>query len=116
MVKTAIFSTFTLRKEIMGPIKFTLIKKLKSNNRFNYTPRYYKGKEEVEDRKHATRFDAYADTVNDNDYAGQWRNARTSVRNRNNVEFNFTVVAIILVLTLIFLFIIDFDLSIFSLG
>ena len=35
----------------MGPIKFTIIKKLKSNNRFNYTPRYYKGKQGVEDYK-----------------------------------------------------------------
>ena len=46
----------------MGPTKFTIIKKLKSNNRFNYTPRYYKGKEGVEDAKHPSRIDAYADT------------------------------------------------------
>lgn len=98
----------------MGPTKFTIIKKLKSNNRFNYTPRYYKGKEGVEDAKHPSRFDAYADTYNENDYAGQWQNARISNRNRNNIEFNRTVLIIIAVLVFIFLYIIDFDLSIFS--
>ena len=30
----------------MGPIKFKLFKGLPRNKRFNYTPIYYKGKEE----------------------------------------------------------------------
>ncbi|GER59001.1 hypothetical protein ULMA_11090 [Patiriisocius marinus] len=98
----------------MGPIKFTVIKKLKSNNRFNYTPRYYKGKEGAEDQKHPTKFDAYADTYNDNDYAGHWQNARISTRNRNNVDWNSTVLIIVAVLILLFLVFIDFDLSIFG--
>ncbi|MDB4175529.1 hypothetical protein N9906_00545 [Flavobacteriaceae bacterium] len=98
----------------MGPIKFTIIKKLKSNNRFNYTPRYYKGKQGVEDTKHTTKFDAYADTYNENDYAGQWQNARVHNRNRNNTAFNKTVLIVMAVLIFIFLYIIDFDLSIFS--
>tara|TARA_B100000795_G_scaffold158062_1_gene118747 strand:- start:45815 stop:46114 length:300 start_codon:yes stop_codon:yes gene_type:complete len=98
----------------MGPIKFTIIKKLKSNNRFNYTPRYYKGKEGVEDKNHTTKFDAYADTYNENDYAGQWQNARVHNRNRNNIAFNKTVLIVMAVLIFVFLYIIDFDLSIFS--
>lgn len=98
----------------MGPIKFTIIKKLKSNNRFNYTPRYYKGKQGVEDAKQTTKFDAYADTYNENDYAGQWQNARVHNRNRNNMAFNKTVLIVMAVLVFIFLYIIDFDLSIFS--
>lgn len=98
----------------MGPIKFTIIKKLKSNNRFNYTPRYYKGKESAEDGKHATKFDAYAETFNENDYAGHWQNARVANRNRNNTDFNKTVIIVAAILILVFLYIIDFDLSIFT--
>jgi len=98
----------------MGPLKFTIIKKLKSNNRFNYTPRYYKGKADAEEHKHPTKFDAYADTYNTNDFSGQWKNARVAQRNRNNVDFNKTIVIIVILLVLGFLYIIDFDLSIFS--
>lgn len=97
----------------MGPIKFTIIKRLKTNNRFNYTPRYYKGKELVEGVKHPTKFDAYSDTFNDNDFANHWREARLSNRNRRNTGLNATILIIILLLMLGFLYIIDFDLSIF---
>jgi len=97
----------------MGPIKFTLIKRLKTNNRFNYTPRYYKGKEEIDETQFRTKLDAYNETYNKNDYASQWRDARLSSRNRSNVAFNGTVLIIMAVLILLFLFIIDFDLSIF---
>jgi flagellar basal body L-ring protein FlgH len=98
----------------MGPIKFTLIKKLKSNDRFNYTPRYFKGKEEVQKEKHQTKFDAYADAYNSNDFSGNWNEARTSQRNSNNTELNVTVIVIAVILIFLFLWIIDFDLSIFS--
>lgn len=97
----------------MGPIKFTLIKKLKSNNRYNYTPRYYKGKPDANEKKHATKFDAYSDTLNENDISGQWKNARVANRNRKNVEFNKTILILVLIFVLVFLYIIDFDLSIF---
>jgi|TARA_R100000306_G_scaffold91_4_gene104 hypothetical protein len=100
-------------KYVMGPIKFTIIKKLKGNNRFNYTPRYYKGKEEISEGKHATKIDAYADTFNESDFSGQWKNVRLKSRNRNNGAFNSTILIIIAVLILLFLYIIDFDLSIF---
>lgn len=98
----------------MGPIKFTIIKKLKTNNRFNYTPRYYNGKEIVDDGKFATKLDAYNETVNKNDFGSNWHEERLSRRNRGNVEFNKTVVVIALILALIFLWFIDFDLSIFT--
>ena len=98
----------------MGPIKFTIIKKLKSNNRFNYTPRYYKGKQGVEDTNQTTKFDSYADTYNENDYAGQWQNASVHNRTRNNTAFNKTVLIVLAALIYIFLYIIAFDLSIFS--
>lgn len=98
----------------MGPIQFTLIKRLKSNNRFNYTPRYYNGKEEnFDESQFSTKMDAYNETFNNNDFAGQWNQIRMDKRSRNNSGVNFTIIAIISVLVLIFLYIIDFDLSIF---
>ena len=100
----------------MGPIKFTLIKRLPRNKRFNYTPRYYKGKEDADASKYTTKFDAYADTYNKNDFSGQWHESRINNRNRNNSGFNRTILVLIGIFILIFLFIIDFDLSIFSLN
>ena len=97
----------------MGPIKFTLIKKLPRNKRFNYTPRYYKGKEDIDEKKYETKFDAYADTLNKNDFSGQWNETRIGHRNRGNSGFNTTIYILIAIFTLIFLYIIDFDLSIF---
>ncbi len=98
----------------MGPIKFTIIKGLPRNKRFNYTPRYYKGKEDVDESKYSTRFDAYSDTYNKNDVSGQWHENRISNRNRSNFGFNTTIYLLIAIFILIFLFIIDFDLSIFA--
>lgn len=98
----------------MGPIKFKLYKGLPRNKRFNYTPRYYKGKSEVDESKYeGTKFDAYAEALNKNDIAGQWHETRINSRNRGNSEFNKTILIIIAILVLIFLYIIDFDLSIF---
>lgn len=99
----------------MGPIKFTLIKGLPRNKRFNYTPQYYKGKEDTNTSEYATKFDAYADTYNKNDFSGQWHENRINNRTRNNSGLNKTILILIGVFVLIFLFIIDFDLSIFSL-
>ncbi|MDB9720903.1 hypothetical protein OAA67_03400 [Winogradskyella sp.] len=94
-------------------MKFTLFKGLSKNKRFNYTPRYYKGKDVSEDSKYLTKFDAYAETYNKNDFSGQWHEHRISGRNRDNSGFNKTILILITVFSLIFLYIIDFDLSIF---
>ncbi|MAY23191.1 MAG: hypothetical protein CMC74_10465 [Flavobacteriaceae bacterium] len=95
-------------------IKFTLIKRLKTNNRFNYTPRYYKGKEDVDPKEYKTKMDMYYETFNKNDFGNQWRQERSHYRNRGNVAFNSTVWIIIAILVFLFLWIIDFDLSIFT--
>ena len=95
-------------------IKFTLIKKLKKNNRFNYTPRYYKGKNDIDEGKYPTKIDAYAESYNNNDYRNHWYDARVSKRNRGNSGLNKTIVIVALVLVLIFLYLIDFDLTIFT--
>lgn len=97
----------------MGPIKFKLYKGLPKNKRFNYTPRFYKGKEDTDELSYPTKFDAYAESLNKNDFAGQWHESRINSRNRNNSEFNKTIYIIILILVIAFLFFIDFDLSIF---
>lgn len=97
----------------MNPIKVTFIKKLPKNKRFNYTPRYYKGKDDTDESKYATKLDAYAETYNKSDFSGQWHEARIKSRSRNNSGFNKTILILIVLFILIFLFIIDFDLSIF---
>lgn len=108
------FKILRIITKVMGPVKFTFIKKLPRNKRFNYTPRYYKGKEKIDETKYASKFDAYADTLNKNDFSGHWHANRISNRNRSNFGFNRTIWILIALFTLIFLFIIDFDLSIFS--
>ncbi len=95
-------------------VKFTLIKKLKTNNRFNYTPRYYKGKDEANPSDFPTKLDMYSETYNKNDYGGNWKQARIANRKTHNIEINKTILIIVIILLLIFLFIIDFDLSIFK--
>lgn len=97
----------------MGPIKFKLFSGLPKNKRFNYTPRYYKGKKDVDELSYPTKFDAYAETLNENDISGQWRESRMNSRNRGNSEFNKTIYIIIIILVFISLYILDFDLSIF---
>ena len=98
----------------MGPIKFTIIKKLKTNNRFNYTPRYYDGKEDVDETKYMTKIDAYTESYNKNDFGSHWKDARKSSRTRGgSIQFNSTILIIVAILVFIFLWIIDFDLSIF---
>lgn len=97
----------------MGPIKFKLYKGLPKNKRFNYTPRYYKGKDDIDETQFPTKLDAYAESLNKNDFSGQWRESRLSSRNRSNSGFNRTIYILILVFTFIALYILDFDLSIF---
>lgn len=97
----------------MGPIKFKLYKGLPKNKRFNYTPRYYKGKQDVDSQDFPTKFDAYAETLNKNDFSGQWHEKRKNLRNRNNSGFNRTIYILIIIFTFLALYILDFDLSIF---
>lgn len=95
-------------------MKISFLKRTKPNNRFNYTPRYYKGKEDANEYNFANKFEKYYETYNKNDFGSHWRDARFSSRNRGNAGINTTIVVIALVLVLICLWILDFDLSIFS--
>ena len=96
-------------------MKISFLKRTKPNNRYNYTPRYYKGKEgESNPYDFATKLDKYYETYNKNDFGAHWKEARSQYRNRSNFGFNRTILIIMAVLILIFLWIIDFDLSIFT--
>lgn len=94
-------------------MKVNILKK-KTNRRYNYTPRYYKGKNDGNIYEFENRITKYRDTTNAIDFGSQWAKARKSSRSRSNREINKRVVFIILILIFIFLYIIDFDLSIFT--
>jgi hypothetical protein len=95
-------------------MKVSFLKRTKPNNRFNYTPRYYNGKEDANEYNFANKFEKYYETYNKNDFGSHWRDARFASRNRGNGSFNKTILYVALILVFICLWILDFDLSIFS--
>lgn len=88
--------------------------KLPKSQRYNYTPRYYKGKSEGNIYSFDSKFKKYKESTNQIDFGAQWAEARLQSRNRKNRTINRHVVFIAIVLVFLFLWIIDFDLSIFS--
>lgn len=86
---------------------------LRKNKRYNYTPRYYNGKDlgnafEIDSK---IRRDRETQT---NHFIEQWRDVRKISRNKKNTEFNKMFWIILAILVLITLYILDFDLSIFK--
>ncbi|MFL1896878.1 hypothetical protein ACJRPK_14325 [Aquimarina sp. 2-A2] len=94
-------------------MKVNILKK-KVNRRFNYTPRYYKGKSSGNIYSFENRITKYRETTNDIDFGAHWAEMRKASRTRGNREINKRVIYIAMVLIFIFLYIIDFDLSIFT--
>ncbi|MDC3133023.1 hypothetical protein OA501_02290 [Flavobacteriaceae bacterium] len=88
--------------------------KLRKNRRYNYTPRYYKGKEEGNIYEFESKFTKARETYNKNDFGQQWKDARLQMRNRKNRSVSLRLLIIILGLVLLSLSILDFDLSIFT--
>ena len=88
--------------------------KLKKNRRYNYTPRFYNGKEGGNLYDFDSKFSKYRDTYNQNDFGHQWQDARLKMRTRSNRGISIRLVIIILILIWAFLYVIDFDLSIFK--
>ena len=88
--------------------------KTKKNARYNYTPRYYNGKDTGNIYDFDSKFNKYREATNAIDFGAQWSRDRKASRNRGNREINRRVIYVALVLIFIFLWIIDFDLSIFS--
>ena len=88
--------------------------KLSKNRRYNYTPRYYKGKDEGNLYEFDSKFSKYRDTYNTNDFGQQWKEVRLQMRSRKNRSISLRLLLIILALVFVCLYIIDFDLSIFT--
>ena len=89
--------------------------KLNKNRRYNYTPRYYRGKEEGNLYEFDSRFSKYRNTFNSNDFGNQWQDARVQMRTKKNRSISLRLLLIILGLVFVSLYILDFDLSIFTL-
>ncbi|PDH42727.1 MAG: hypothetical protein CND43_04360 [Flavobacteriales bacterium MED-G15] len=88
--------------------------KLRKNRRFNYTPRYYRGKDGGNIYDFDSKFSKYRDTYNKNDFGQQWQEARQQMRTRSNRGLSARLLFIIIALLLAFLYVIDFDLTIFT--
>lgn len=85
---------------------------LRKNKKYNYTPRYYQGKEmgnsfEIDSK---IRKDRENPVQNFNNL---WQEARNQSRNKGNREINKTFLIVLAILLLITLYFLDFDLSIF---
>ncbi|WP_300437153.1 hypothetical protein [Christiangramia sp.] len=90
------------------------LNRVRKNTRYNYTPRYYKGKDTGNIYDFDNKFNKYKEATNAIDFGSHWAEARQSSRTRGNRSINRRVVYIIIILLFICLWILDFDLSIFS--
>ncbi|WP_314555126.1 hypothetical protein [Capnocytophaga sputigena] len=86
---------------------------LQKNKRFNYTPRYYEGKEQGNAFEMGSRIRKDREMVT-NHFTEEWRAIRSESRNRKNAGVNKTFWIIFAILLLITLYFLDFDLSIFK--
>ena len=68
--------------------------KLNKNTRYNYTPRYYKGKDGVNPFEFDSKFSKYRNATNDIDFGSKWSEDRKNSRNRGNREINRRVIYI----------------------
>ena len=87
--------------------------KLRKNRRYNYTPRYYQGKEEGNLYEFDSKFSKYRDTYNRNDFGQQWKETRMQMRTRKNRSISLRLLLIIFALLFLSLYILDFDLTLF---
>lgn len=85
---------------------------LNKNRRFNYTPRFFKGKENGS-INFESKISKSRDQYNSIDMGMNWSDQRDKMRNTRNRGINLTLILIVVFLILVFLYIIDFDLTIF---
>jgi len=93
-------------------VRLSFFKQSKSR-RFNYTPRYFKGKQNANPYAFGSAFEKYRDTPNNNDFGAHWREARDTSRNRRNRGVSPRLLLIVALLFLFALYVLDFDLTIF---
>ena len=85
---------------------------LKKNRRFNYTPRFFRGKEDIS-INFESKISKSRDQYNSIDMGMHWSDQRDKKRNTGNRGVNLTLILTVIFLILVFLYIIDFDLTIF---
>ena len=88
--------------------------KQRQNRRYNYTPRYFKGKKDQNPYDFDTTFSKYRDMPNAHDFGAHWREARSQSRTRGTKGFGKLFYIILALLVLLALYVLDFDLSIFK--
>jgi hypothetical protein len=85
----------------------------RTNKKFEYKPRYYKGEGNPYEIKH--KFDEFRKTVGKKNIKEKFSDAVEDLNSDGKgFKVNRTILIIALILTLIFLYLIDFDLSIFQ--
>ena len=85
---------------------------LNKNRRFNYTPRFFRGKEDIS-INFESKISKSRDQYNSIDMGMHWSDQRDKKRNTGNRGVNLTLILFVDFLILVFLYIIDFDLTIF---
>ena len=85
---------------------------LKKNRRFNYTPRFFRGKEDIS-INFESKISKSRDQYNSIDMGMNWSDQRHKKRNTGNRGVNLTLILTVIFLILVILYIIDFDLTIF---
>ena len=84
----------------------------RTNKKFEYKPRFYKGEGNPYEIKHP--FDAYRTTTGKNkSLKAKFVTAFDELKESKGKGVNKTILILVALLTLLFLYIIDFDLSIF---
>ncbi|GAA0873012.1 hypothetical protein GCM10009117_21590 [Gangjinia marincola] len=89
--------------------------KTRGNNKFSYTPRYYKSDKEGSPFEIEHKFDPYRKTVNGpRGLKNKAQAAFEELKQPADRRVNKTILYVVLILVFLFLWLIDFDLSIFS--
>ncbi|CEN32763.1 hypothetical protein [Capnocytophaga cynodegmi] len=86
---------------------------LKKNKKYNYTPRYYEGKNLGNPYEFDSRIRKDRETQT-NHFTVEWQDIRKESRNRKNREINKTFLVVLAILIFLALYLLDFDLSIFK--
>lgn len=84
----------------------------RTNKKFNYQPRYYKGEGNPFKIEH--KLDQFRKTRTKRNLKGKFVDALDELKDIRENGLNKTIVIITLILVFVFLFIIDFDLTIFT--
>lgn len=86
---------------------------LQKNKRYNYTPRYYEGKDAMNAFEMGSKIRRDRETQT-NHFTVQWQDIRKESRNRKNMAISKTFLIVLVILIFLVLYIFDFDLSIFK--